>query len=100
MCSFGADFPEVYYNATLKGWWVSSLLLAAWFGSLVNGPICDAVGRKRNIQIMVVIFLLGSAFQTGATDLTYLFAGRVVAGLSVGALTHIGESHRRYCWAS
>lgn len=56
----------------------------------------------------VVLFLLGSALQTGATSqseahspslhsdhsllflpLDYLFGGRAVAGLAVGALTHV-----------
>ncbi|KIJ68058.1 hypothetical protein HYDPIDRAFT_25505 [Hydnomerulius pinastri MD-312] len=87
--SFGAAFPDIYMNATLKGWFVSTLLLAAWFGSLLNGPICDKIGRKRNIMCNVVIFLLGSALQTGATSQNYLFGGRAVAGLAVGALTHV-----------
>ncbi|KAH7888933.1 general substrate transporter [Phlebopus sp. FC_14] len=89
MESFGAAFPDIYMNAGLKGWYVSTLLLTAWFGSLLNGPLCDKIGRKRNIMFNVVIFLLGSALQTGATSRDYLFAGRAVAGLSVGALTHV-----------
>ncbi|KIK74437.1 hypothetical protein PAXRUDRAFT_835985, partial [Paxillus rubicundulus Ve08.2h10] len=87
--SFGAAFPDIYMSATLKGWFVSTLLLTAWLGSLLNGPICDKIGRKRNIMCNVVIFLLGSALQTGATSPSYLFGGRAIAGLSVGALTHV-----------
>ncbi|KIJ18533.1 L-arabinose isomerase [Paxillus involutus ATCC 200175] len=87
--SFGAAFPDIYMSATLKGWFVSTLLLTAWLGSLLNGPICDKIGRKRNIMCNVVVFLLGSALQTGATSKSYLFGGRAVAGLAVGALTHV-----------
>ncbi|KAH0828051.1 putative transporter [Lanmaoa asiatica] len=116
--SFGAAFPDIYMNANLKvnqivcGWFVSTLLLAAWFGSLVNGPVCDKIGRKLSIMCNVVLFLLGSALQTGATSQSevyffapnlsslfepltvfsppdYLFGGRAVAGLAVGALTHV-----------
>ncbi|KZP25298.1 general substrate transporter [Athelia psychrophila] len=87
--SFGAAFPDIYMNASLKGWFVSTLLLAAWFGSLVNGPICDKIGRKRNIMCNVIVFLLGSGLQTGAMSPAYLFAGRAIAGLAVGALTHV-----------
>jgi len=76
-------------NATLKGWFVSTLLLAARFGSLANGPVCDKIGRKRDIVSNVVIFLLGSSLQTGATAPVYLFAGRAIAGLAIGALTHV-----------
>ncbi|KAG0700844.1 D-xylose-proton symporter [Suillus ampliporus] len=89
MESFGAKFPAIYTNATLKGWFVSTLLLSAWFGSLANGPVCDKIGRKRDIICNVVIFLVGSALQTGATSPIYLFAGRAVAGLAIGALTHV-----------
>ncbi|KAG1751451.1 D-xylose-proton symporter [Suillus paluster] len=87
--SFGAEFPSIYMNPALKGWFVSTLLLSACFGSIVNGPVCDKIGRKRDIMCNVVIFLLGSALQTGATSPIYLFAGRAVAGLAIGALTHV-----------
>lgn len=87
--SFGAKFPAIYTNATLKGWFVSTLLLAAWFGSNVNGPVCDKIGRKVDIICNVVIFLLGSSLQAGATSPSYLFAGRAVAGLAIGSLTHV-----------
>ncbi|EGN99929.1 hypothetical protein SERLA73DRAFT_122035 [Serpula lacrymans var. lacrymans S7.3] len=87
--SFGAAFPQIYMDASLKGWYVSTLLLAAWLGSLINGPLCDKIGRRRNIMCNVVVFLLGSALQTGATSSNYLFGGRAVAGLAVGALTHV-----------
>ncbi|EIW83360.1 D-xylose-proton symporter [Coniophora puteana RWD-64-598 SS2] len=87
--SFGAAFPEIYTDANLKGWFVSTLLLGAWLGSLINGPICDRIGRRRNIMVNVIIFLLGSSLQTGATAPSYLFGGRAVSGLAVGALTHV-----------
>ncbi|KII90641.1 hypothetical protein PLICRDRAFT_174023 [Plicaturopsis crispa FD-325 SS-3] len=89
--NFGAAFPSIYMNASIKGWYVSTLLLATWLGSLINGPICDKIGRKRDIIFSVVIFLLGSALQTGAVPgkEAYLFAGRAISGLSIGALTHV-----------
>lgn len=37
----------------------------------------------------LVLFLLGGALQAGATNEGFLFGGRAVAGLSIGALTHI-----------
>ncbi|KAH7928902.1 general substrate transporter [Leucogyrophana mollusca] len=87
--SFGAAFPEIYSDASLKGWYVSTLLITAWLGSLLNGPVCDKIGRRRDIMCLVVIFLFGSALQTGATASAYLFGGRAVAGIAVGALTHV-----------
>lgn len=37
----------------------------------------------------LILFTLGGALQTGARTEAYLFSGRVIAGLSIGALTHI-----------
>ena len=77
MESFAASFPRIYLDSSFKGWFVSTLLLAAWFGSLVNGPVADRFGRKGSIIIAVVIFTIGSAFQAGAINIPMIFAGKV-----------------------
>ncbi|KAL4999855.1 general substrate transporter [Aspergillus recurvatus] len=89
MESFGARFPHIFTDSGFKGWFVSTLLLAAWFGSLMNGPIADRLGRKMSINLAVVIFVVGSAIQCGAVNVGMLFAGRAVAGLAVGMLTMV-----------
>lgn len=89
MESFGAAFPKIYADAGFKGWWVSTILLTAWFGSLVNGPVADKFGRKMNMIIAVVIFVVGSAIQAGAVSIGMLFVGRAIAGLAVGMLTMV-----------
>jgi MFS family permease len=76
MESFAARFPRIYLDSSFKGWFVSTLLLCAWFGSLVNGPIADFLGRKGSMLLAVVIFAIGSAFQAGANDIPMLFAGK------------------------
>lgn len=75
MESFAAKFPRIYTNTTFKGWFTSTLLLSAWLGSLVNGPIVDRIGRKGSILLAVVIFTLGSALQSGAESIPMLFTG-------------------------
>lgn len=89
MESFAVQFPRVYMDSSFKGWFVSTLLLFAWFGSLVNGPIADQFGRKGSILMAVVVFVLGSALQAGASHVPTVFAGRAVAGLAVGMLTMV-----------
>jgi hypothetical protein len=41
------------------------------------------------IIIGCIIYLIGGAFQTGAANLNYLWAGRWIAGLGVGFLVMI-----------
>ncbi|PYH98789.1 MFS sugar transporter [Aspergillus ellipticus CBS 707.79] len=89
MQSFGARFPRVYSDSGFKGWFVSTLLLAAWFGSLINGPIVDRLGRKLSINIAVVIFVIGSAIQCSAVNIPMLFVGRAIAGVAIGQLTMV-----------
>ncbi|KAL7808770.1 general substrate transporter [Trichoderma aethiopicum] len=89
MENFGALFPRIYLDSSFKGWFVSTLLLTAWLGSLLNGPIADRFGRKGSMMAAVVVFLLGSALQAGASTIGMLFGGRAVAGLAVGMLTMI-----------
>ncbi|OMP82155.1 putative glucose transporter rco-3 [Diplodia seriata] len=89
MESFAAKFPRIYLDSNFKGWFVSTLLLFAWLGSLVNGPVADRVGRKGSMLVAVVIFTLGSALQAGADSIAMLFAGRAIAGFAVGMLTMI-----------
>ncbi|KAF9889775.1 hypothetical protein FE257_006865 [Aspergillus nanangensis] len=89
MESFGARFPRVYSESGFKGWFVSTLLLAAWFGSLINGPIVDRLGRKLSMNVAVVIFVVGSAIQCGAVTVPMLFVGRAIAGMAVGQLTMV-----------
>lgn len=89
MEAFGALFPRVYTDSGFKGWFVSTLLLTAWFGSLINGPIADRIGRKGSILAAVLVFILGSALQAAASTTGVLFGGRAVAGISVGMLTMI-----------
>lgn len=76
MESFGADFPRIFLDSGFKGWFVSTLLLAAWFGSLINGPLADQYGRKGSMLAAVVVFTLGSALQAAADTIPVLFAGK------------------------
>ncbi|KAF1944743.1 D-xylose-proton symporter [Clathrospora elynae] len=89
MESFAAAFPRIYLDSSFKGWFVSTLLLAAWFGSLVNGPVADRFGRKGSIMIAVVIFTVGSALQASAINIGMAFTGRAIAGFAIGMLTMI-----------
>ncbi|KAL4961189.1 sugar porter family MFS transporter [Aspergillus stella-maris] len=89
MESFAARFPRIFSDSGFKGWFVSTLLLAAWFGSLINGPIADRLGRKVSMNVAVIVFVVGSAIQAAGMNVPMIFAGRAIAGLAVGMLTMV-----------
>jgi MFS family permease len=53
--NFGAHFPEVYTNATLKGWVVAVMQLGAWMGALVNGWLAQQLSRKYSLMVACVV---------------------------------------------
>lgn len=95
---FAAAFPRIALDSSFKGWFVSTLLLFAWAGSLVNGPVADGFGRKGSIMIAVVIFTIGSALQAGAINIDMALAGMHArpAGIITTQFLH-RTSYRRLC---
>ncbi len=69
------------------GFMVAILELGAWAGSWIIGYFADKIGRKHSIVLSTVIFLLGSAIQGGAQNVSMLLGGRFVTGMAVGALS-------------
>ena len=63
---------------------VSSLLFAAAVGALTGGRVSDAIGRKRTILVMALMFLVGVVIVVSAPGLGAVVAGRIVLGLAVG----------------
>ncbi|KAL9535821.1 MFS-type transporter [Sphaerulina musiva] len=68
---------------------VSVFTGGAFFGAGLAGPAGDYLGRKKTILIGALIFILGGGLQTGAQGLSYLYAGRAIAGVGVGFLVMI-----------
>ncbi|KAK4101317.1 general substrate transporter [Parathielavia hyrcaniae] len=68
---------------------VSVFTGGAFFGAAFAGPMGDKLGRRWTILIGSVVFILGGALQTGAQALSYLYSGRLFAGVGVGILCMI-----------
>ncbi|EMD62543.1 hypothetical protein COCSADRAFT_146431 [Bipolaris sorokiniana ND90Pr] len=68
---------------------VSVFTGGAFFGAFFAGPAGDRLGRRLTILIGALVFILGGALQTGAQSLSYLYAGRALAGVGVGFLVMI-----------
>ncbi|KAF7712316.1 MFS-type Sugar/inositol transporter [Penicillium ucsense] len=65
------------------------LELGAWIGSLMNGYLADAIGRRMTTVVAVGVFSVGVIVQANTASVSYIFAGRFVTGLGVGSLSMI-----------
>ncbi|KAG2217315.1 hypothetical protein INT45_003509 [Circinella minor] len=86
METFVQRFPM---SSTENGFVVAILELGAWAGSWLSAYPADRFSRKYTIVIACIIFLIGSAFQGGAQNVSYLMAGRFICGMSVGSLSTV-----------
>jgi len=67
-----------------EGMVTSSLLLGAALGALVGGRLSDAHGRKQNIVLLAIIFIVGTLACVFAPGTAFLIGARFVLGLAVG----------------
>lgn len=72
-----------------EGLVTSSLLVGAAFGALTMGKIADAIGRRKAVIILSVMFLVGVAFCCFAPGLGVLLLGRVILGMAVGGTSTV-----------
>ncbi|KAJ5433453.1 uncharacterized protein N7458_012609 [Penicillium daleae] len=72
-----------------QGMLTSILELGAWVGTLFNGYLADAAGRRLTVLIAVVVFCVGVIVQACTENKDYVFAGRFVTGLGVGSLSMV-----------
>lgn len=80
--------PWYTLNAgTNRGLLTAILELGAWVGTLVNGILADAVGRRWTVVIACVVFTVGVIVQALLANQDYILAGRFVTGIGVGAFS-------------
>ncbi|KAF4221520.1 hypothetical protein CNMCM5878_008768 [Aspergillus fumigatiaffinis] len=72
-----------------QGMLTAILELGAWLGTLINGYLADATGRRITVVIAVVVFCVGVIVQACTKNPDYIYAGRFVTGLGVGNLSMI-----------
>ncbi|XP_041979373.1 facilitated trehalose transporter Tret1-like isoform X2 [Aricia agestis] len=79
-------------NSTLRidddmGSWIASIHSAATpLGSMLSGPVMEAIGRKRTLQASTLPLVLGWIIIGTATHHILILLGRVVCGFAVGIL--------------
>ncbi|KAJ5381691.1 uncharacterized protein N7496_004119 [Penicillium cataractarum] len=65
------------------------LELGAWVGTLLNGWLADAIGRRQTTILAVCVFCVGVIVQANTKAVSYVLGGRFVTGLGVGSLSMI-----------
>ncbi len=71
---------------THLSWVVTAYLLAQTIATPIYGKLGDLYGRKRTLQVAIVIFLIGSALCGLSRTLTQLIVFRALQGLGGGGL--------------
>lgn len=77
------------HPSTAQGMLTSILELGAWLGTLINGYLADATGRRVTVVIAVFVFCIGVIVQACTENKDYVYAGRFITGLGVGNLSMI-----------
>ncbi|KAL8389160.1 hypothetical protein RB599_010528 [Gaeumannomyces hyphopodioides] len=89
MASFQASIGLL--SPTMRGWTISSLLLAGVVPSLFAGVLADVYGHLRIVLIGAICLAAGAAFEAAAVNLAMVLFGRIMVGLGQGL--YLGNLH-------
>jgi MFS transporter, SP family, galactose:H+ symporter len=76
-------------NATTQEIAVSSVLVGAMIGSLLAGRLNDAIGRKKTLRLLALIFTVGALLTALSPNLVFFLVCRVIVGLGIGAAASV-----------
>ena len=76
-------------NATIQEIAVSAVLVGAIIGAVVAGRLNDALGRKKTLLLLAVIFTAGALFTAISPNLIFFLVCRVIVGLGIGAAASV-----------
>ncbi|ORE09191.1 general substrate transporter [Rhizopus microsporus var. microsporus] len=66
---------------------ISALMAGTVIGAIFSGPLADAIGRKALMALGIIAFIFGNVLQVGADNLSTMYGGRSVTGVSIGMLS-------------
>ena len=76
-------------NATIQEIAVSAVLVGAIIGAIVAGRLNDALGRKKTLLLLAVIFTAGALLTAISPNLVFFLVCRVIVGLGIGAAASV-----------
>ena len=80
-------------NNIQEGWAYSSLLFGCIIGAAVAGRITDAIGRKKILIVVAVLFALTSIASALVFNLNSLVVARISGGIAVGAASTVSPMY-------
>ncbi|HZL59412.1 MAG TPA: MDR family MFS transporter [Stellaceae bacterium] len=86
--SIAADFNGLEHLA----WIVTAYLLTSTASTPIYGKLSDLYGRRRLIQIAIVLFVAASAFCALAQGMGQLIAARALQGIGGGGLISLSQA--------
>lgn len=93
MPQFLDRFTRVSERASGAGFWKGLLTAMIELGALIGvfnqGWIADKISRKYSIFVVVCVFAVGSALQTGAVDYAMLTTARLIGGVGIEMLSMV-----------
>ena len=90
--SNGAEGPmakELGLSLLQLGVVISSLIFAAAVGALIGGKISDAIGRRKTIIVLAIMFFVGVLLVIFSPGFEILVIGRIILGLAVGGASTV-----------
>jgi MFS family permease len=77
--------PEFDLSEIQSGWVVSSPSFAAMIAMLFSGRLSDAIGRKKLLIIVALLYAISAIFSALAGSYEILYIARMIGGLAFGA---------------
>lgn len=74
-------------NEFMQGLLVSTVLVGAALGAVLNGRLADIYGRKKVIFVTAVIFFIGSILCAVSPNVYFLMVSRFIVGFAIGIIT-------------
>ncbi|KAK2016994.1 quinate permease [Colletotrichum eremochloae] len=90
--AFGFDTITEAEANTREGNIAAMLAAGGTAGALLAAPLSDFVGRKKAVTVMAGLFLVGCSMQE-VPDLEVLYAGRLLAGIAIGATSMLAPQY-------
>lgn len=78
-------YNQISVNDYQMGWIGSFTTLGALIFCLITGKICDIIGRKSTLILLIIPFGIGWTLILWAHSLTMLYLGRFITGIAAGA---------------